>query len=61
MMKHYDVIIVGAGVVGSAIARELSRYEINMAVRARLNVLGNALMSKLCQELKVKIENIGKL
>ena len=26
MDKLYDVIIIGAGVVGSAIARELSRY-----------------------------------
>ncbi|MBO5656657.1 MAG: FAD-dependent oxidoreductase, partial [Agathobacter sp.] len=24
----YDVIIIGAGVIGSAIARELSRYEL---------------------------------
>jgi glycerol-3-phosphate dehydrogenase len=32
MTKSYDVIIVGAGVVGNAIARELSRYQINVAV-----------------------------
>ena len=32
MMNHYDVIIVGAGVVGNAIARELSRYKTNVAV-----------------------------
>ena len=32
MMKKRDVIIVGAGVVGNAIARELSRYEIDVAV-----------------------------
>jgi glycerol-3-phosphate dehydrogenase len=32
MMTKRDVIIVGAGVVGNAIARELSRYEINVAV-----------------------------
>ncbi len=32
MTKPYDVIIVGAGVVGNAIARELSRYQINVAV-----------------------------
>ncbi len=31
-MKKHDVIIIGAGVVGNAIARELSRYEINVAV-----------------------------
>ena len=28
----YDVIIIGAGVAGSAIARELSRYEVNACV-----------------------------
>ena len=88
---HYDVIIIGAGVVGNAIARELSRYKIDVAVlekeldvgmgtssrnsgvlhsgihykpgtlRARLNIQGNALMSDLCRDLKVKIKYIGKL
>lgn len=29
---QYDVLIVGAGVVGNAIARELSRYQIKVAV-----------------------------
>ncbi len=28
----YDVVVVGAGVIGSAIARELSRYDISVAV-----------------------------
>ena len=31
-MKTYDVIIVGAGVVGTSIARELSRYRIEIAL-----------------------------
>jgi len=31
-MKPYDVIIIGAGVVGSSIARELSRYRLKIAV-----------------------------
>ncbi|MFH1061269.1 MAG: NAD(P)/FAD-dependent oxidoreductase [Candidatus Omnitrophota bacterium] len=31
-MKIYDVIIIGAGVVGTAIARELSHYKLNIAV-----------------------------
>ena len=91
MTKRYDVLIIGAGVVGNAIARELSRYSIDVAVlekeldvgmgtssrnsgvlhsgihykpgtnRARLNVQGNALMTQLCKELKVKIQYIGKL
>ena len=32
MLKQYDVVIIGAGVVGSAIARELSRYQLHIAV-----------------------------
>ena len=31
-MNKYDVIIIGAGVVGTAIARELSRYKLRIAV-----------------------------
>ena len=32
MIKQHDVIIIGAGVVGNAIARELSRFDLNVAV-----------------------------
>ena len=32
MKKLYDVIIIGGGVVGSAIAREMSRYQLLTAV-----------------------------
>ena len=32
METPYDVIVIGAGVVGSAIARELSRYQLRTAV-----------------------------
>ena len=32
IMERYDVVIIGAGVVGSAVARELSRYELSVAV-----------------------------
>ena len=28
MMKIYDVAIIGGGVIGTAIARELSRYRL---------------------------------
>ena len=31
----YDVIIIGAGVIGSSIARELSRYDVKAAVLER--------------------------
>lgn len=32
MLERYDVIVIGAGVVGSAIARELARYRLRIAV-----------------------------
>ena len=31
-MENYDVLVIGAGVVGSATARELSRYQLRIAV-----------------------------
>ena len=31
-MESYDVLVIGAGVVGSATARELSRYQLRIAV-----------------------------
>ena len=31
-MHNYDIIIIGAGVVGCAIARELSKYQLDVAV-----------------------------
>ena len=31
-MKQYDVIVIGGGVVGSAVARELTRYRLRIAV-----------------------------
>jgi glycerol-3-phosphate dehydrogenase len=30
--KHYDVVIIGAGIVGTTIARQLSRYRLNILV-----------------------------
>ena len=29
----YDVVVIGAGVIGCAIARQLSRYKVRVAVR----------------------------
>lgn len=89
--RDYDVAVIGAGVIGSAISRELSRFKLRIGVfekevdvsfgtssrnsgvlhsginyqpgtnRAWLNVRGNAMMDKLCAELKVPIKRIGKL
>ncbi|RQD76894.1 MAG: FAD-dependent oxidoreductase, partial [Halanaerobium sp. MSAO_Bac5] len=30
MKEHYDIVIIGAGAIGSAIARELSRYKLDV-------------------------------
>ena len=32
MIKKYDVVVVGAGVVGCAVARELTRWNLSVAV-----------------------------
>ena len=37
----YDVLIIGAGITGSAIARELSRYDIKIAVLEKDNDVAN--------------------
>ena len=31
-MKCYDVVVIGAGVVGCAVARELTRYRLSVGV-----------------------------
>ena len=35
MCGDYDVIIIGAGIIGGTIARELSRYDLKTAVLER--------------------------
>ncbi len=87
----YDIIIIGAGVVGSLLARKLSSYELSVLViekendvgnatseansavvhsgydpepgtlKAKLNVLGNKMFPKICEELDVHLNNIGSL
>lgn len=87
----YDVIIIGAGIVGTSIARELSKYKLDVLVlekdndvansttkansaiihagydakpgtlKAKLNVWGNRLYTKLCEDLDVPFERVGSL
>ncbi len=87
----YDVAIIGAGVIGSMIARELSQLDISLCViekhsdvaggasransgivhsgydaqpgtlKAKFNVLGNAMMEKTARELGVPYQNCGSL
>ena len=35
MVRAYDVLVVGGGVVGCAVARELSRFSLRVAVLER--------------------------
>lgn len=37
----YDVLIIGAGIIGSAVAYELSKYDLNICVCERFNDVGN--------------------
>ncbi|SHJ41258.1 glycerol-3-phosphate dehydrogenase [Geosporobacter subterraneus DSM 17957] len=85
----YDVAIIGAGISGTCIARELSKYNVkavliekdtdvangttkaNSAIvhagydakpgtlKAKFNVLGNAMFDQLCEELQVPFKRIG--
>ena len=88
----YDVVIIGAGVTGAAVARELSRYkDLNVCVlekgedvcsgtskansaiihagfdaaegslMAKMNVEGNEMMDKLCEDLDIPFKRNGSL
>ena len=37
----YDVVIIGAGVIGASVARELARYKAKVLVLERENDVGN--------------------
>ncbi len=86
-----EILIIGAGVTGCFIARELSRYQVKVTVldkendvgnfssmansaivhsgydpepgslKAKLNVMGNAMYDQVCKELDVQFERIGSL
>ncbi len=87
----YDAAVIGAGVIGSIIARELSMLDIRVclieakedvasgasransgivhagydaqpgSLKAKFNVLGNALMAKTTSDLGVPYQNCGSL
>ena len=87
----YDVVIIGAGVTGAAVASELAKYDIKTCIlekcsdvcegtskansaiihagydaaegslKAKLNVRGNEMMDKLCEDLDIPFKRIGSL
>lgn len=90
-MNMYDVVIIGAGVVGAMTARILSKFKLSVCIlekendvsmgatkansaivhagfdakegtlKAKLNVKGSQMMSKICAELGVDYKNNGSL
>ncbi len=87
----YDVVIIGAGIIGTFVARNLSKYHLKVLVvdkendisngttkansaiihagydampgslKARLNVEGNPMFDRICEELEVPFKRIGSL
>jgi len=87
----FDVIVIGGGVIGGLVLRELTKYKISAcmlekesdvcmgaskansgivhagfdaapnSLKAKFNVLGNAMMPQVTQELGVKYRNNGSL
>ncbi len=87
----FDCLVIGAGISGAMVARELSKYDLSICIveamgdvamgatkansaivhagydakegslKARLNVLGSKMMSKVCDDLGVKYRNNGSL
>lgn len=90
-MSRYDVAVIGGGIIGCMVARELSRYKLDVVVLERANdvgkgsskansglihtgfharggslkglstVEGNALYTRLAEELDVPFQRIGGL
>ena len=90
-MQKFDVIVIGGGVIGGTITRELTKYKQSVCLlekendvcmgqskansgivhagfdavpntlKAKFNVLGNAMMEEYTRELGVKYENNGSL
>lgn len=88
---NYDVVVIGAGVIGALVSRELSKYDVSVALvdkcndvamgttkansaivhggfdaktgtlKAKLNVRGAEIMSKVCEDLSVPYKNNGSL
>ncbi|MBO8173913.1 MAG: FAD/NAD(P)-binding oxidoreductase [Thermococcus sp.] len=91
IIGEYDVVIIGGGVIGTIIARELSKYKLKIALlekgsdvslgaskanngmihpgvappkntlKRKLNVKGNAMYDRLCEELGVRFKRVGSL
>ncbi|MEA3424268.1 MAG: NAD(P)/FAD-dependent oxidoreductase [Bacillota bacterium] len=87
----YDVAVIGAGVIGTAIARELSKFNASIVIlekcndvstgttkansaiihagydapfdtlKGKMNVKGNEMYDKVCDELSVPFRRIGSL
>ncbi|WP_456452350.1 FAD-dependent oxidoreductase [Thermococcus sp.] len=91
IVGKYDVVIIGGGVTGTMIARELSKYRLKIALlekgsdvslgaskanngmihpgvappkntlKRKLNIRGNAMYDRLCEELGVRFRRTGSL
>ena len=58
----YDVLIVGAGVIGGMLARELSRYKLNVALMEKENdKLQDVTDGQLLREELLDLEDVDAL
>ena len=74
MEKTYDVVIIGAGIVGTALAYELSKYDLDVVLlekenddpspntlMAKLNIEGNKLIREFAKKTNVNFKLNGSL